>query len=104
MQQAQAKTCLSNLVLRNQLKLAGHLARAPKRDPTRIVCFEPNNRYEIRRLPQGHQSVGYRHVNGWLQRIADQAVPMKFSAAADRERLDFMVQRRCEGRTPAFRF
>ena len=67
MQQAQAMTCLSNLVLRNQLELAGHLARAPNRDSTRIICFEPNNRYEKRKLPQGHQRVGYRPANGWLQ-------------------------------------
>ena len=104
-QRAQLKKPMVNVLLTNQLKLAGHLIRAETRDPMRIKCMEPTKAYRPRTLPRGYQRVGYHHGSWWLVRtLAHLSKGTKPEEAYDRSQWRDIVQRRCAGAECAWAF
>ena len=97
-ERAQLKKPMVNVLLTNQLKLAGHIIRAETRDPMRIVCMEPTRAYRPRTLPRGYQRVGYHYGSWWLVRtLAHLSKGTKPEQAYDRPQWRDIVQRRCAG-------
>ena len=99
MLQSQVTQCLPNMLLYKELQLVGHLVRAPIRDPTRIVCLEPQPVAKVRKLARGLQRVGYKDSSWWFSKVLGQ-ISRDFSNESSHDRAGWRnaIQRRCEGR------
>ena len=104
MLQSHVTQCLPNMLLYEQLQLVGHLVRAPIRDPTRIVCLEPQPAAKVSKLATGLQRVGYKDSSWWFSRAKGQ-ISRDFSIESSHDRAGWRnaIQRRCEGRVSSWR-
>ena len=104
MSRAKVEKCLPKILLASQLRLVGHIIRAPVRDPLRVVCLEPTQEYRPRTLARGIQRVGYAHSAWWIRRATSQVPNFNARAAFDRAEWRGAVQRRCAGRHSMWAF
>ena len=103
-QQSQVTKCLPNMLLHKQLQLLGHLVRAPTRDPTRIVCLEPQRMAKARTFATGMQRAGSKDSSWWFSRARGE-ISWHFSIELAHDRAEWRkaIQRRCEGRVSSWK-